>query len=152
MSTHEDTVQLLEDLGSIRVFNVLEYASRLRSAILTAPKMSNVAKYFTLSSEDKNYAQTNCSFGGVDCTDKINDLGVASAGVVLSNLADARGFHGLADGTKAAAERDLLMQRLMPYMYLDYVNRGLSGGKLKKDLQTLRKVTLDLCIANTCTP
>jgi hypothetical protein len=107
MSSSIDLGKFIEDVSHIPSFSISEYSSRLRAAILAAPQMSKVAGYFKLADEDKVHGQNDCHFGNVDCTDKVNRLGVATAAVVLSQFADARGFSGLADGVRIEAQRAL---------------------------------------------
>ena len=98
---HSTLSQLLTDLSNVPAFSISEYSSRLKGAILSAPRMKQISNYFQLSDDDKKYSQNNCTFGDVDCTDMVNEFGVASASVVLSNIASSRGFNGLADGVSS---------------------------------------------------
>ncbi|KAK3371086.1 hypothetical protein B0T24DRAFT_531973, partial [Lasiosphaeria ovina] len=134
-----DVDKFLADVSNVSALSIDEYSSRLRAAILATPRMGKVSSFFQLSDGDKKYGQNDCTFGGVDCKDMVTRLGIATASVVLSKLGDARGFNGLADGAEAAKVRDATMQELMPWLFLDHINRALAQGSVKLSLADIRK-------------
>jgi hypothetical protein len=110
MSSPIDLDKFMDDMSNIPSFSISEYSSRLKAAILAAPQMEKVSEFFLLDDGDKVHGQTGCYFGGVDCTDKVNRLGVATASVVLSDIGDARGSSGLAHGVSKVLDSNAVQR------------------------------------------
>ena len=95
--------KLLASLGAVTIFDSYEYAGRLQAAILSTPQMTGIASFFT----KPNTPQSGCLFDGVDCTDRVVQLGIASAAAAIPKLDDPRGFQHLANSVSRSPQHAL---------------------------------------------
>ena len=95
--------KLLASLGAVTIFDSYEYASRLQAAVLSTRQMAGIASFFA----KPNMPQNGCLFDGVDCTDRVVQLGVASAAAAIPKLDDSRGFRNLANSVSEPPENAL---------------------------------------------
>ncbi|KEF54964.1 uncharacterized protein A1O9_08616 [Exophiala aquamarina CBS 119918] len=120
-------------LGSIPAFNTSEFSDRLKGALLTTPRMQPLKSYFNNPHE----SQVNCVFGGIDCADIIQMLGVSTAAAVLARYPDDKNFHSLVNGETAIRIPDSRIQSLMTCLFTQHVNEGLERNN-KPKLDALR--------------
>jgi hypothetical protein len=93
--------KLLASLGAVSIFDSYEYAARLQAAVLSTRQMAGIASFFA----KPNTTQSGCLFDGVDCTDRVVQLAVASVATAIPKLDDPRGFQHLTNSVSRPPER-----------------------------------------------
>ena len=83
--------RLLDSIGEVDILDSEEFANRLQEAALSTSQMARLVPYFNRS--DAN--QKDCMFDGVNCSDGITQLAVASTAAVIPKVQDSRNFHSL---------------------------------------------------------
>ncbi|KAL6885433.1 hypothetical protein GGI43DRAFT_388957 [Trichoderma evansii] len=123
-----------EALQAAPEFDHVEYVKRVKQAISKTSAMQRLGDYY----KPEDVGQTDTVFDGLDCSEYLRDLAVATMALEMSNIADQWGFQSNVNVPAATAVYQASLAKLIPYLYGDHVNRHLNlhGVNNLEDLRT----------------
>lgn len=146
-TTNTDVQTFFEALQAAPEFDHVEYVNRLKQAMSKTIAMQRLGDYF----KPADVGQTDTLFDGLDCSEYVRDLAVATMALEMSNITDQWGFQSnvnqvgntthklepippqpfflcpeallISKQDAATAVYRASLAKLIPYLYGDHVNR-----------------------------